>query len=432
MNSTTANKAVNLPISAYYSLVLTVLGTLLNTLTLIVLCRSTFRNTRTRPTIHYMRTIAVFDILMLYGWNLDHYLSAVRGFSLQRLTIASCRFLSFLNYFSCQSSAWLRVFVCLDRYLSISRIHQTWFTQSKSVLVIITSIIVAFTLLNLYFFFVACSYQADGSITVQSAPFDIYPLWDYVNLAVYNCVPFLFMIIFNSGVCFHLFTMDRRNITQHFRLKQRSITIALAIMTCLFFIMTVPATVAFAFFYAADKGLLQFLDDCLYSYHTISGILYFITFGEFRRVCIALFIGRKRRRTAVAPLRQLPYTWQAGGSRREEASAGLTMLFINSRFFWCAELVFQWKSVLNKLRWLLRNCLSSSAIRHWSGARIEKQEYPFLRAAMAHLNKSLSPPKGLMWLAASDIEQNEDDLSGMFKSIFQRKKTNYNRLSFYK
>ena len=347
MNSTTAaNKVTSVPITTYYPLVLVILGTLLNTLTLIVLCRSTFRNTRTRPTIHYMRTIAIFDILMLYGWNLDHYLTPVHGFTLQRLTIASCRFLSFLNYFTAQSSAWLRVFLCLDRYLSISRIHHTWFNQSKSVLIIIGSIMVFFTLLNLHFFFLSCSYRADGTIAVQPASFNIYPMWDYVNLVVYNCIPFLFMITFNSGVCYHLLTMECCNITQHFRVQQRSITIALAIMTCLFFVMTVPATVACAFFYMANKTLLRFLDNFLYSYHTISGILYFITFGEFCRVCIALFLGKKTRRAIVVPLRQIPYTWPADRSTR--CSKGDGIFSVVPRF------IFQSKCVQNKLLWIAR------------------------------------------------------------------------------
>ncbi|CAF1306632.1 unnamed protein product [Rotaria sordida] len=110
-------------IAAYYSLTLVIVGTLLNTITFIVLCRSTFRNTRTRPTLHYMRAMAIFDILMLYGWNLGHYLATIHEIDLQGLNIPLCRCYSFLNYFAPQSSAWLRVFVSLDRYNDSAVIH---------------------------------------------------------------------------------------------------------------------------------------------------------------------------------------------------------------------------------------------------------------------------------------------------------------------
>jgi len=120
----------------------------------------------------------------------------------------SCRLLSFLNYFAAQSSAWLYVFICLDRYLVMSRVHQTWFSHSTCVLIII----LIFILFNLYFIIFGYSYKENGTISIQSKQFTIYPRWDYVNLDVYNCVPFLLMIIFNSGLIYHLFRLHHTNI----------------------------------------------------------------------------------------------------------------------------------------------------------------------------------------------------------------------------
>ena len=54
-------------ILSYYSLFLVIVGTLLNAFTLIVLCQSTLRNRPIQSVLHYMRAIAIFDILMLYG-----------------------------------------------------------------------------------------------------------------------------------------------------------------------------------------------------------------------------------------------------------------------------------------------------------------------------------------------------------------------------
>ena len=278
---------------AYHSLIITVAGTLLNFLTFIILCRSTFRDTRARPTLHYMRTIAIFDILMLYGWNIDHYVSFIHGFTFQGSSIAACKFLSFLNYFAAQSSAWLRVFVCFDRYLSLSRLHRTWFSKSNHVLLIIGLIMVVLFLLNLHFFIFVCYYDARGRLNYNSWLYRIYPIWDFVNLGVYNCAPFVFMSILNSGVIYHLIRVRRTSTVQNSRIQHRAISITLVITTFLFLLMTVPATVAFAFFSDANKTTLRALDGVLYTYHILSFPLYFITFEEFRRECIGLITCKK-------------------------------------------------------------------------------------------------------------------------------------------
>ncbi|CAF2957819.1 unnamed protein product [Rotaria sp. Silwood2] len=214
-----------------------------------------------------------------------------------------CRFFSFLNYFAAQSSAWLRVFVSLDRYLSSSFLHRTWFSKSKNVLINIACIMIILFLLNFQFFIFACYYRANGTISVFFLAFQIYPLWDYINLAVYNCAPFVLMVTFNIGVIYHLFRLRRTTIVQNSRIQHRSISIALVITTFLFLIMTIPATVCYAFFYESNLTLLHLLDGILYTYHILSFPLYMITLEEFRREFLAMVIC-KRNNERVAP--QMP------------------------------------------------------------------------------------------------------------------------------
>ncbi|CAF0927955.1 unnamed protein product [Rotaria sp. Silwood1] len=220
---------------------------------------------------------------MLYGWNIDHYLGTMHGFTLQESTIPLCRFFAFLNYFAGQSSAWLRVFVSFDRYLSLSRLHRTWFGKSKNVLIIIGCILGCCTLINGLLFFYGCSQKADGTISQASWAFQLYPLWDYVNLGVYNCAPFILMVTFNSGVIYHLTRLRHTSTVQNSRIQHRSISITLVITTFLFLIMTIPATVGYAFFSTASSAILHLLDGFLYSYHVLSFPLYMITFDEFRQ-----------------------------------------------------------------------------------------------------------------------------------------------------
>ncbi|CAF1100036.1 unnamed protein product [Adineta ricciae] len=295
--TTIAKAAASVPstevvVVAYFSLFLVIVGTTLNSLTFIIFCRSRFRDTKTRPVLHYMRVIAIFDILMLYGWNLDHYVYPIYGFYLQTLTLGSCKFLSFLNYFAAQSSAWLRVFICLDRYLSLSRLHRTWFSDSKHILMIITGIVVFFTLLN-FQLFLACYYDSNGYISNNSNIFVLYPTWDYVNLTFYNFLPFILMVTLNSGVIYHLINLRRTSTLQNSRIQHRAISITLVITTFLFLLMTVPSTVGFAFFCCNNMIVLRSLDCVLYSYHILSFPLYMITFDEFRQEFIAIILCKK-------------------------------------------------------------------------------------------------------------------------------------------
>jgi hypothetical protein len=275
-------------IVAYYALALIIVGTILNLLTFLILCRSTFRDTNARATLHYMRTIAIFDIFMLYGWNLDHYLVITHEFSLHEYSIASCKFISFISVFATQTSAWLRVFICIEQYASSTRLYRTCFSRSKSILIIIACIIITSILLNLHILIFACYRRSNGTISIQAQSYQIYPLWDYVQLGVYNCIPFILMVIFNSGVIYHLIHLRRTTTIRNSRIQNRTITLTLVITTSLFLIMAIPANVADSFFRKSNQTILHFLDGILYTYHITSFPLYLITFSEFRRECIAM------------------------------------------------------------------------------------------------------------------------------------------------
>lgn len=286
-------------VAAYYPLTLVVVGTILNLLTLFILFRPTFKDTKRQPTIHYMRTIAVFDILMLYGWNLDHYLSIVHDFMLLTYSIPTCKFFGFLSYFACQSSAWLRVFICGDQYLAASRLHRIWLNKEKGVLIIITSIIIFFILFNLHIIIFACYYRPSGTISANPQLYRLYPMWDYVNLGVYNCAPFILMVTLNTGVIYHLIRRRHTRIIQNSRIQHRAISITLLVTTFLFLIMTIPATIVASFFFTTPTTTIaKILDSALYSYHIMSFPLYFITFDAFRLECITIITCNKNNNNA--------------------------------------------------------------------------------------------------------------------------------------
>ena len=54
----------------------------------------------------------------------------------------------FFGFITLQISAWLRVFICIDRYISLRYFYRTWRNQSKTILIIIISIVIFFVLFN--------------------------------------------------------------------------------------------------------------------------------------------------------------------------------------------------------------------------------------------------------------------------------------------
>jgi hypothetical protein len=286
MTSNETNKFLDIEsyLVAYYALVLIIVGTLLNSLTFLIFCRAKFRHGDEKPAIHYMRAIAIVDILMLYGWNLDHYLSNIYGFNVGSTSIAACKIVLFINYFAPQVSAWLRVFICLDRYLSLSRLHRTWFSNSKHVLLVIAIISLIFFLFNGHILIFACFYDVNGSINQNAQTYLIVPLWDWINLGLYNGVPFILMAVLNSGVIYHLIRLKRTTTIQNSRIQHRSISITLVITTILFMFLTIPPTICYGFFYfQINLTILHLLDALMYTYHVSAFFLYLLTFKEFQQ-----------------------------------------------------------------------------------------------------------------------------------------------------
>ncbi|CAF1135987.1 unnamed protein product [Adineta ricciae] len=286
--------------ATYYPLFLVIMGTILNVLTYLILYRPIFRDSMRQSTLYYMRAIAIFDILMLYGWNLDHFLYRAYGFMLQTWSIPTCKLGSFLNYFASQVSAWLRVSICFERCLALNWPHKLSSYQSKNVLIIISCIVIVFTLINLHFILFACYFNENGTMNLNARLYQIYPLWDYINLVIYNCVPFILMVSFNSNVIYHLMRFRYVGAIQNARIQHRSISITLIITTFLFLIMTIPATICYAFFYAtASRFVLHLFDYILYTYHILSFPIYLITLREFRQEIYSLIVQTRWYRTEL-------------------------------------------------------------------------------------------------------------------------------------
>ncbi|CAF4482408.1 unnamed protein product, partial [Didymodactylos carnosus] len=236
MNSTQTKQALLEVVFTYYPLSLVVVGTVLNLLTFLLFCRPLFLS---RTAFHYLRAISLFDIMMLYGWNLDHYFNGRNELPLISRSLSTCKFFSFLNYFAAQASAWLRVFTCIDRYLALNNLslYKRKINFHKTVLVIICLILITVFLLNSHILILSCYTYLNSEtnmtlISLDSRYYQLYPMWDYVNLAIYNCLPFILMSGFNGRIIYCLIQIKRSSMVQS-KIQYIQITIPLVISTLL-------------------------------------------------------------------------------------------------------------------------------------------------------------------------------------------------------
>ena len=69
---------------------------------------------------------------MLSGWNFDNYVYSFDDFYLQRTSLSVRKFLFLTQLFHITIVSLVAyIFICLDRYLTLSRLHRTWFNDSK-------------------------------------------------------------------------------------------------------------------------------------------------------------------------------------------------------------------------------------------------------------------------------------------------------------
>lgn len=111
-----------------YALLLSICGTICNSLIFL-----TTRQIKQQNTFIYLRFLAVSDLLSLFYWNLDKFISTWSGFSYQSMSMSVCKVGTWLQYTTLQYSSWMLVVLALDRYLCVHKPNWMRFlTQTKA------------------------------------------------------------------------------------------------------------------------------------------------------------------------------------------------------------------------------------------------------------------------------------------------------------
>jgi hypothetical protein len=98
-----------------YALVLVIIGTVGNLLTIIVLCR---RNLRRYVTMRYLTAVSICDIISLYGWNLNNFYKftiSSNNNNFEEISLIHCRVVSYVTFVGLQLSSWCLTVVSLGK-----------------------------------------------------------------------------------------------------------------------------------------------------------------------------------------------------------------------------------------------------------------------------------------------------------------------------
>ena len=84
----------------------------------------TNKEMRKSSTITFLSFVAILDILSLLNWNLSAILMPNFSIELENINSISCKILSFIQFFSFQSSSIILSCSTVDRYFTIYRIYK--------------------------------------------------------------------------------------------------------------------------------------------------------------------------------------------------------------------------------------------------------------------------------------------------------------------
>ncbi|CAF3034785.1 unnamed protein product [Rotaria sp. Silwood2] len=238
-----------------YALILIIVGTLGNLLTIVILCR---RNLRRYVTMRYLIAVSICDIISLYGWNLNNFYKFTISSNLTNIedfSIAHCRIISYVTFVGLQLSSWCLTAVSIDRCLSLYFL--TWkqsygkLSRTKYYIAILTIICLLFNshILFLNGYRVKSENNTIKCYVTRENPKYIYPQWERAHLIVYNLCPFSIMCLCNTYIIYVTIRSARiRTPVTGRNPRHRQLSIMLILITFAFVLLTLPSCIYYVFF----------------------------------------------------------------------------------------------------------------------------------------------------------------------------------------
>jgi growth hormone secretagogue receptor len=298
----------------YFLITFIAMGTIGNSLSLLVLVR---RRMRSNSVNFYLSLLACADTAVLCLSGFKTWLRVVTGFELLHVSDAGCKITIFLFMLMSHLSAWLIVLVTADRFIVV------WFPFTVTRLCSLRRsrmigfiLLIVLILYNMHLFWTMHLYEV-GRGYKQCAPLVTNTFmngpYNYIRLASYSLIPFALVIAMNAGIIACICQSSRRQvsniaslstfkcqITVDTRLQQRNkqqVTIMLLIVSFSWLVLTMPYAVfslinfqfpnshsrAVTFLAKTVSFLLMYLN------HSYNFFLYCIAGKKFRKEFIRMF-----------------------------------------------------------------------------------------------------------------------------------------------
>ncbi|XP_061165721.1 nociceptin receptor-like [Saccostrea echinata] len=296
----------------YMSPVLLFIGTVANTLSIIVLLRKQMRST---TTMFYLTVLSFGDMMVLYTGLLRHWIKWAFHADIRVISQFSCKTHTFLVYFSLDFTTWVLVAVTVDRCIFVCLpFRAKTICTLKHAKIVVVCIALVMTALNIHLFWsvavemelgeLGCAYMNDFTKFT----------WPWIDSCVFSIIPFNLMIIANIILIKHILMSQTRvaahtqhgesdvqqsNVHSKHR-KVTSVTTMLLTTNCMFLALTLPIAIYLIVYPnkiqdATDHGtavleLIWAIANMLqYTNNTIHFFLYCLTGPRFRQEILKIF-----------------------------------------------------------------------------------------------------------------------------------------------
>ena len=289
--------------------IIILVGTIGNTLVIVVLSRKRMRTMRSAI---FFISLAIADLMVLNIGLMRNVIRVFTGCEIRHLSEPGCKAHIFLVYFSRHFSSWILVAVAMERFLSVYFPFQMkrLCRQRHSVvtLIVITLCLVG---VNAHFFW---TFGASFHIGVGKTNWTWSPctyklnyisfhskIWPWIEACTHTYVPFVLMLLCNILIINRLVQVRlRRRKTGSIMTNDRiaSMTAMLLTATFTFLVLTTPSTLIHSgqfLWWKEDANdpnfylIFAIAQHIAYLNSAINFFLYFVTSSQFRKELITLF-----------------------------------------------------------------------------------------------------------------------------------------------
>ena len=300
--------SITLWIWKIFPIFLLTFGTFGNVITIIVLLRHKLRN---NSTTLYLLVLAVTDLTVLYFGLLRQYLRKIHDKDFR--VSMGCGFHLWLVYTSVAYSSWLLVALTMDRFVSVKfPVYVRNRNSRRCNIIVIIVLLLVIGLVNSHFIYgwerrEYTFTSLNMTISYCDMKDSFYHLhetvWPWVDLCIVSIIPFILVGIGNCSIGHNLIERERskrlhkRRSSVHDKRnslsQQRSTTKLLFVLSVVFFITTLPASlylVIISFVHSTDDEALEkfnlfwaIASFFMYTNNAINFILYCVSAKNFRR-----------------------------------------------------------------------------------------------------------------------------------------------------